>query len=367
MTGAAPIAELPARILAAQLPLDAAWGRVRAKAGMPGVDGLSVGRFTPTAEASLRTLEHQLASGTYAPLPLRLAELEKKDGGRRTLLVPAVRDRIAQAAVASWLGAKWNPSFDSASFAYRPGLGVRSALRHLRDLHRAGYRWVFDADIRQCFDSFDHHQLFDRLDRCLGQSSPLCAWIRTWVGSAVWDGLNLYRVTTGIPQGSPLSPLLANFYLDDFDRSMRSAGVKFIRYADDFLVLARSPFDLATARRHAKETLGRLGLSLKPEKTRTTSFDKWFRFLGAEIRGDDILLPFEKVKTPLAPVFVAPRMPPALLRAWQAGHLHARTPLTERPRAIEPPRHVTPVLSRRPRVLTSLAGQPQPLRRSHTG
>lgn len=152
---AAPTAlcELPARVLAAQLPLQDAWERVLEKAGMPGVDGIPVQRFRATVPASLRALEQRLAAGEYRPLPLRMAELEKKHGGRRLLLVPAVRDRIAQTAVASWLGVRWNAQFDAASFAYRPGLGVHAALRYLRELHESGFRWVFDADIRSCLDA----------------------------------------------------------------------------------------------------------------------------------------------------------------------------------------------------------------------
>jgi group II intron reverse transcriptase/maturase len=333
IASAAVLTEIPARVLAAQLPWPEAWERVRAKAWMPGVDGLSVGGFARTTPASIRVLEHRVASGEYRPLPLRLAEMEKKHGGRRLLLIPAVRDRIVQTAVARWLGPRLNERFDRASFAYRPGLGVHAALRYLRRLRDGGYRWVLDADIRACFDSIEHGRLFDRLAATVGRTSPLLDWLRAWIAAPVWDGTDMWRLARGIPQGSPLSPLLANLFLDAFDRRLREAGLRFVRYADDFLVLTRTPFDLAPARRLVVEGLAALGLELNDDKTRLAAFDEWFRFLGAEIRGEVILLPFEKKTTPLRPRFVAPPMPPALLRAWRAGHLDSSRPLVWPPPA----------------------------------
>lgn len=350
------LAELPARVLAAQLSLETAWERVRDKAGMPGVDGLSVRRFGTTVPASLRVLESRLASGEYRPLPLRLAEMEKKHGGRRLLLVPAVRDRVAQTAVAQWLGTRWNAEFDSASFAYRPGLGVHAALRYLRQLHESGFRWVFDADIRACFDSIDHGRLFERLATWLGPTSPLVEWLRLWVAAPVWDGADVSRLSCGIPQGSPLSPLLANFFLDAFDRRLRAANVKFVRYADDFLVLTRTPFDLGAARQLVFDALAELGLQLNLDKTRTTTFDRWFRFVGAEIQGDAILLPFDRKKTPLQPVFVAPAMPAAVLRAWRLGHIKADRPFVRTSRAPHAKPKRPPSTDRRAAVLARLAG-----------
>lgn len=348
----AAVAELPAGVLAAQLPWTGAWDRVRARAGMPGVDSLSVSRFARTTPAALRALEGRLAAGEYRPLPLRLAEMHKKHGGHRLLLVPSVADRVAQTAVAQWLGARWDAEFDRASFAYRPGRGVHAALRYLRQLHHTGFRWVLDADIQACFDSIEHDRLFERLTAWLGPSSPLLAWLRSWVTAPVWDGSDLWRLVCGIPQGSPLSPLLANFFLDAFDRRLRAAGVTFIRYADDFLVLARTPFDLAAARRVVDDALARTGLRLNPDKTRTTTFDRWFRFLGAEIQGGAILLPFEKTKHPLKPVFVAPAMPPALVSAWREGRLVAGRPFVWVPRQ----HRDTTTASALPSVLARLAG-----------
>lgn len=351
-------AEVPARVLAAQLSWSGAWERVSAKSGMPGVDGVSVRQFARTVPGSIRVLEQRLAAGEYRPLPLRMAEMEKKRGGRRLLLVPAVRDRIAQTAVAAWLGARWDAQFDRASFAYRPGRGVHAALRYLRQLHETGFRWVFDADIRSCFDSIDHARLFDRLAAWLGTGSPLLDWVRQWTAAAVWDGADVTRLSCGIPQGSPLSPLLANFFLDAFDRRLRAADIKFIRYADDFLVLTRTPFDLGPARQIVGEALADLGLELNAEKTRTTTFERRFRFLGAEIQGDAILLPFDKKKSALRPVFVAPVMPSAVLKAWRLGHVADNRPFVRQAaqEAGSPPAVPS---DRGSRLLATLAGRPR--------
>jgi len=355
---ASRMGEAPARILAGQLDYAGAWERVLAKAGMPGVDAVSVRRFARSADVLLRALQSRFAGDRYLALPLRMAELEKKTGGAlRLLLVPTVADRVAQSAVASWLGSHWNGAFDASSFAYRPGLGVRDALRRVAELRNQGFRWVLDADIRSFFDSITHSILLDKLEGWLGARSPMLGWLRAWLGATVWDGERLTRVNCGVPQGSPLSPILANFYLHEFDVRLRSAKIHLVRYADDFLVMARTPFELDEHRRMVERILADLCLSLSVEKTRTTTFDRNFRFLGAEVQGDDILLPFEKMKTPKVPYYVAPVMPPALLRAYQSGHLKVSGPLqwtgVRRERA-EPP--ATPAANPRRPVLRLLSG-----------
>jgi group II intron reverse transcriptase/maturase len=295
---------------------------------MAGVDGVSVRHFARSSAVFLRALQSRLAGERYSPLPLRMAELEKKTGGAlRLLLVATIGDRVAQSSVAKWLGSHWNGSFDASSFAYRPGFGVHDALRRIAELRNQGFRWVLDADIRSFFDSIPHSILLDKLERWLGSGSPMLGWIRSWLAAAVWDGEQLARVACGVPQGSPLSPILANFYLHEFDIRLRSEKIHLVRYADDFLVLARSPFELAEHRKTVERVLGELQLSLSAEKTRTTTFDQYFRFLGAEIQGDNILLPFGKIKTPKVPYYVAPVMPPALLRAYRLGYLKVSGPL----------------------------------------
>ncbi len=200
------IAEVPASVVALQLDLDHAWQRVQAKAGMAGCDGLTTARFGRAAAACLRALSRQLCEGSYQPWPLRVAELPKKDGTTRLLLIPSVTDRIAQSAVASWIGQRWNPCFHPSSFAYRPGMGVRDAYRALAAHREAGLHWVLDADIERFFDSVEHSILLETLGRWLGERSPVLAWLRQWLGVAVWDGNSLTRLGRGIPQGSPMTP-----------------------------------------------------------------------------------------------------------------------------------------------------------------
>src|SRR5206468_9554332 len=133
----------------------------------------------------------------------------------------------------------------------------------------------------------------------------MLGWIESWLRVPAWDGAALLELPRGVPQGSPISPLLANFYLHEFDVRLRSSNINFIRYADDFLVLARTPFELAESRAVVESALADLHLKLSEEKTRTVTFDNCFRFLGSEMQHDNIYLPFEKKKEPLRPVYIA--------------------------------------------------------------
>jgi hypothetical protein len=180
------------------------------------------------------------------------------------------------------------------------------------------------------------------------------------MAAAVWDGASVRTLDRGLPQGSPLSPLLANVYLDPFDRELRRFGVPLVRYADDFLAFARTPFGLAELRPLVEQALGSRGLSLNVAKTRATSFDAGFRFLGARLQGSDILLPLDRKKTRQRAAFVAPAMPAALTRAFRAGLLKSRGPFEwHRTRDTEPKVEARPTavdrlqaLSRCPAVQT---------------
>jgi group II intron reverse transcriptase/maturase len=330
-------AVIPAAVLAGQLDLAAALSKVRAKAGMAGVDGMGTDRYARGFALIGSGAICRLLQPDYRPDPLRAAELVKKNGSLRLLLIPTVADRVLQTATAAWLARKWNPGFDAASFAYRPGLGVAHALRALAEYREAGFRWVLDADLRNFFDSIPHDKLSARLTEDLGPAAAVGEWVQRWTAATVWDGEQVGRTTKGVPQGSPLSPLLANFYLDAFDRTLRRHSIPLIRYADDFLVLARTPFELTQMREIAEACLTSLGLELNGDKTRVTSFDQGFRFLGANITKGDILLPFAKTKSPKRPAWVAPTMGAPLLRAFRAGLLRCTTGWEWTPRSVPAP------------------------------
>lgn len=309
--------KLPAAVWAAQLPLREAWYRAESNNGMPGVDGISTRAFARNAGHYIGQLTRQLANGSYIPWPLRLASIPKKDGNLRYLMTPSVPDRIVQSAVAQWLAVHWEKRFDDASHGYRPGRGVATALRQLRHYYNDGYRWVLDADIRAFFDSIPHNQLMDAVVEAAPVEAPWLHWLRHWLAGPVWDGERLFALPRGIPQGSPLSPLLANCYLHQFDGELRRAGLALVRYADDFLVAAKTPFELPEIRSTVESTLRAMGLELSVEKTRFTSFEDHFQFLGAEMQGRQIFLPFEKEKSAKSATDVSPVMPPALRREYR--------------------------------------------------
>jgi group II intron reverse transcriptase/maturase len=204
--------------------LERSWERVRANDGCAGTDGVTLSRFGASVRHALPRLLHDLAEGTYLPLPLLRILVEKKPstGEARRLLIPTVRDRIAQTAVAHRLSLSFEEEFLEASYAYRPGRGVDRAIARVLQLRDRGYTTVVRADISAYFDEVPHAPLFERL-----ADDHVPEWIRDlvrlWVACQFWDGQHLAPLHKGLPQGSPLSPVLANLYLHEFDIAVATA------------------------------------------------------------------------------------------------------------------------------------------------
>lgn len=301
-----------------QFDLRAAWVRVARNGGAPGVDGVDAQRFAAEKDERLGALEHKLAGGGYRPDALRALRIEKAGKTPRNLLLPSVEDRVVQTAVHGHLLRTLEGCFDAASFAYRPGLGVNGALAAVAAWRDTGRVVVARADVHQFFDRISHLRL-DAAVRAMVTDPLVASWIQAWCASPVWDGQGLWTRDGGLPQGAPISPWLANLYLDAFDRTIRSAGIAMVRYADDFVLLARTPAEVASSLDVARDALNALGLGLNPCKTMVTSFERGFRFLGAAFKGAEILVPFRHGTKPSSDVWLAPPMPPTLLRAWRAG------------------------------------------------
>ena len=249
-----------------------AWEKVRSNNGAGGGDGMTIERFSDGAHGRVSKLSHELRLGRYHPGPSRRVFIPKPDGTTRPLDIPAIPDRIAQAAVALILSPLLEEEFEDSSFAYRPGRSVMDAVARVAKHRRAGFRWVVDGDITRYFERVPHEALLQRLERSV-QDTSLVDLVATWLDHHNHAGL-------GLPQGSPLSPLLANLYLDDVDEAIEGRGLRLVRFADDFLILCRDEALALGARERIAALLAEHGLELNAEKSRITSFDKGVRFLG---------------------------------------------------------------------------------------
>lgn len=259
-----------------------AWDKVRRNAGMAGIDGQDIQSFGLNVFGRLQTLREQVLRNDYCPLPLLEVRIPKDDGSERVLAVPSVRDRVLQTATARVLGPELERSFADASYAYRAGRSVAMAIARVAHYRDQGYQWVVDTDIQSFFDTIDHSLLLAKLRRTLNDHSSL-PLIQLWLEASLHPGEGPPRLLTrGVPQGSPLSPLLANLYLDDMDDALLDRDMRLVRFADDFLILCRDRAAAEHALDFTEEVVDTLRLALKPEKTRITHFEEGFSFLGVD-------------------------------------------------------------------------------------
>lgn len=257
-----------------------AWNKVVSNDGMAGYDKQSIADYSWRIEEHLAALGRQLMTGTYEPQPLLKLLMLKPTGKLRTLLIPTVMDRVAQTAAAIVLTPLVESELGTNTFAYRKGLSRMTAAREIERLRNLGYQWVVDADISSFFDTVDHPLLFHRLHE-LCDDEELLTLISRWLTALIVDGHSpKVKNTTGLPQGCPISPMLANLYLDKFDERIENEGFKLVRFADDFLILCKSKPKAEAALQLSESALEELKLQLNNEKTRITTFSEGFKYLG---------------------------------------------------------------------------------------
>jgi RNA-directed DNA polymerase len=272
-----------------------AWLKVKDNKGCAGADEETLDDFANNLQFNLAQLREAVASGIYQPHPLKQVLIPKELGKMRELRIPTVRDRIVQQALLNVLVPLVEPTFSDCSFAYRPNLSIIKAVEKVAQWRDRGYTWVLDADIVKYFDSIDHQILLVQLRQHLDHPGLLCL-IKAWISSGILTERGLELPEKGIPQGSVVSPLLANIYLDKFDRAICDGDLQLVRYADDFLILARSPERIRQAYTEVVKLLHTLKLNIHPEKTQITNFEHGFCFLGHGFL-ENAIFPIDKPKT----------------------------------------------------------------------
>jgi RNA-directed DNA polymerase len=214
------------------------WQVVRNK-GASGIDNMTVEQLKPYLQNHWVEIKEKLLNGKYKPQPVKKVEIPKATGGKRTLGIPVVIDRLIQQAVHQILSPIFDPTFSESSYGFREGRSAHQAILQAKKYQQEGRKYVVDMDIEKFFDEVNHDILMSRIARKV-KDKQILLLIRKYLQSGIMEnGIQVQR-DKGTPQGSPLSPLLSNIILDELDKELEKRGHKFCRYADDCNIYIRS-------------------------------------------------------------------------------------------------------------------------------
>jgi RNA-directed DNA polymerase len=256
-----------------------AFRNVKRNRGAAGLDKVSIQLFAENLLPNLLALMRQLKDRSYRPLPLRRVHIPKGDGKTRPLGIPAVRDRVAQEVVRLLLSPLFERLFHDDSYGFRPARNCHQAVERVIELHRLGHSHVFDADIKGFFDNIPHAVIMDGVAAEVADGNIL-GLVERFLKAGVMEEGQFRPTPVGTPQGGVISPLLANIALNSLDWRLHDAGLRFVRYADDFVVLCQTEAQAQEAHGLVEQHLTSIGLTLSAEKTKRTTVREGFAFLG---------------------------------------------------------------------------------------
>ena len=261
------------------LNLNDAYKRVKQNGGSGGVDRMTVDELLPYLKLHGGEIVRDLLGGRYRPLPVRRVEIPKDNGKMRRLGIPTAVDRMVQQAIAQVLTPMYEPQFVETSYGFRPGRGAHDAIRKCREYLDAGYVWTVDMDLEKFFDTVNQSKLLEVLSRTV-RDGRVISLISKYLRAGVVKCGRFEDTEVGVPQGGPLSPLLANVILNELDHELERRGHKFVRYADDMVIFCRSKASAEQTLRHIIPFIeGKLFLKVNREKT-VVAYAGRIKFLG---------------------------------------------------------------------------------------
>jgi RNA-directed DNA polymerase len=250
--------------------IERALEQVMRNKGAAGVDGMQTGELRTYVNDNWQSLRSGILEGNYKPSPVRKVEIPKPNGGKRTLGIPTVVDRLIQQAISQWLTPKYEEQFSSNSYGFRPNKNAHQAVMQAQEYVKGGKEWIVELDLEKFFDKVNHDRLMSVLSKTV-RDKPTLKLIRSYLTSGILEEGVISPRSEGTPQGSPLSPLLSNVILDELDKELEKRGHAYVRYADDCSIYVNSE---AAAKRVAESIIGyiegKLLLKVNRDKTKVS-------------------------------------------------------------------------------------------------
>ncbi len=261
--------------------LMSAWQQVKENKGSGGIDGVTIDSFKANEEENISNLLAKLKDKMYKPTSVKRVYIPKKNGKMRPLGIPTIEDRIVQQSVVNVLNPKFeNEIFHRWSCGYREGLGAERTMQIILWNIETGYNHIYDCDIKGFFDNIPHKNLMKVVAKYIADGTVL-DMIWKWLKAGYMEDKIYHDTVSGTPQGGVISPLLANIYLNELDWELEKEGIRFVRYADDFLLFAKTDENIKKAGEVAKRVIAELGLEVSMEKTKFVDFNNDdFDFMG---------------------------------------------------------------------------------------